>query len=382
MKKLYLLCILILITFVFLSCQLNKKQIPTAEKKIFGKLSNGQEVYVYTLRNAKGMEAKIINYGAIVVSLTAPDKKGVYADVVLGYDSLDSYEADKSFFGTIVGRYGNRIGKGQFTIDGTKYQLTINNGENHLHGGTNGFFRKLWTVENFEAVDTSGSASVTLKYVSIDGEEGYPGTLVLLVKYNLTNDNALEIYYTATTDKKTIINPTHHSYFNLSGDMTKMILDHELMINADKFTPVDKSLITTGTFSDVENTPMDFRVPKKIGKDIESDFEQLKFGGGYDHNWVLNKNQEIIFKCASLYEPTSGRLMEVWTDQPGLQFYSGNFLDGTLKGKQGIMYAKRTGLCLETQVYPDSPNKPDWPSPILEPGKVYTQTTIYKFYTK
>lgn len=382
MKKLLMLSCILLVTLTFFSCKTNKQQIPIAEKKLFGKLSNGQEVYEYTLRNAKGMEAKIINYGAIVVSLTAPDKKGVYADVVLGYDSLDSYEADKSFFGTIVGRYGNRIAKGLFTLDGIKYQLTINNGENHLHGGINGFFKKVWTVENFKAVDTSGSASITLKYVSKDGEEGYPGTLVLLVKYNLTNDNELEIKYTATTDKKTIINPTHHSYFNLTGDMTKTILDHELMIDADKYTPVDKSLITTGTFTDVENTPMDFRSAKKIGRDIDTDYEQLKFGGGYDHNWVLNKHPEKIFKCASLYEASSGRLMEVWTDQPGLQFYSGNFLDGTLKGKQGIMYEKRTGLCLETQVYPDSPNKPDWPSPVLEPGKFYNQTTIYKFFVK
>ncbi len=350
--------------------------------KIFGILSDGQEVNEYTLRNAKGMEARIIEYGAIIVSLTAPDKNGKFSDVVLGYDNLESYESDRSYFGTIVGRYGNRICKGKFALDGVNYQLNINDGENHLHGGTGGFNKKVWTVVNTGKVDAQGSSSITLKYTSKDGEEGYPGTVELTVIYTLTKKNELSINYTAITDKKTIINPTHHSYFNLSGDMNQTILDHEVMIDADKFTPIDKGLITTGTFNDVADTPMDFRTAKKVGKEIESDYEQLKLAGGYDHNWVLNKHREKIFKFAAVYEATSGRLMEVSTDQPGVQFYSGNFLNGTVAGKNGVMYAKRTGLCLETQLYPDSPNKPEWPSAVLEPDKVYSQTTIYKFSIK
>ncbi|MFA6598022.1 MAG: aldose epimerase family protein [Ignavibacteriaceae bacterium] len=352
------------------------------EKKIFGKLSDGQEVNVYTLKNANGMEAKIIDYGATVVSLTAPDKNGKYEDVVLGYDSLDGYVKDKAYFGSIVGRYGNRIGKGKFNLDGKEYQLSINNGENHLHGGTEGFNKKVWTVIHTDVVEALGSASITLNYKSKDGEEGYPGTVELTVKYTLTKDNELSINYIATTDKKTILNPTHHSYFNLSGNMHKTILDHEVMIDADKFTPVDVGLITTGAFAEVAKTPMDFRVPKKVGKEVDADFEQLKLADGYDHNWALNKAPNQLLKFASVYEPVSGRLMEVSTDQPGVQFYSGNFLDGSVKGKNGVMYARRTGLCLETQLYPDSPNKPEWPSPILEPGKVYNQTTVYKFSAK
>ncbi|MCX6168460.1 MAG: galactose mutarotase [Ignavibacteriales bacterium] len=371
---------LLTVFIVFISCQSNNKDHSMVEKKLFGKLANGTEVFSYTLRNVNGMEAKIISYGATVVSLTAPDKNGKYEDVVLGYDNLEGYIEGTSYFGAIVGRYGNRIGKGKFKLDGKEYQLSINNGENHLHGGVEGFNKKLWTVSGVD--ETPSGASISLKYVSMDGEEGYPGKVELTVVYDLTNENELRISYTGTTDKTTILNPTHHSYFNLSGDPNKTILDNELMIDAANFTPVDAGLITTGKFESVTNTPMDFHYAKKIGRDIESNFEQLKFGGGYDHNWVLNKHQEKIFKCADLYERESGRFMEVFTDQPGLQFYCGNFLDGSVKGKNGIMYQKRTGLCLEAQCFPDSPNKPEWPSAVLTPDKVYHQTTIYKFSAK
>jgi aldose 1-epimerase len=352
------------------------------KKESFGKLANGLEVNSYLLKNANEMEVKIIEYGAIVVSITTPDRNGKFADVTLGYDNLESYVTDTFCFGAIVGRYGNRIGKGKFTLDGKEYQLSINNGKNHLHGGTEGFNKKVWSAVNTKEEPTDGAASITLKYISKDGEEGYPGTVELTVKYTLTNDNELLINYSATTDKKTILNPTHHSYFNLSGDMNKTILGHEVMIDADKFTPIDKDLITTGVYAEVTNTPMDFRTPKIVGKDIEANYEQLKLAGGYDHNWALNKHGKALAKFASVYEAVSGRLMEAWTDQPGVQFYCGNFIDGTAKGKNGIAYAKRTGLCLEAQAYPDSPNKPDWPSPVLEPGKVYIQTTIYKFSSK
>ena len=382
MKSVILFCLTAVVILITASCQSNLKWKAMVEKKLFGKLSDGSEINAYTLKNGNGMEIKIINYGATVVSLTAPDKNGKYADVVLGYDNLEGYVTDKSYLGAIVGRYGNRIGKGKFKLDGKEYNLSINDGENHLHGGTEGFNKKVWNVVKTEADETAGSASISLKYISKDGEEGYPGTVELTVNYTLTKDNELSINYSATTDKKTILNPTHHSYFNLSGDMTKTILDNELMIDANKVTPVVKGLITTGEFADVTNTPMDFRNAKKIGKEVDADYEQLKLAGGYDHNWVLNKHQEKIFKFASVYEPVSGRLMEVSTDQPGVQFYCGNFLDGSITGKNGVKYAKRTGLCLEAQLYPDSPNKPEWQSPVLEPGKVYSQTTIYKFSAK
>ena len=352
------------------------------EKKSFGKLSNGEEVYLYTLTNKNGLKAEITNYGATVVSLFVPDKNGRLEDVVLGYDDVSGYEKGESYFGGIVGRYGNRIGKGKFSLDGTDYQLSINNGENHLHGGKVGFNKRVWRVVGAE--NKMGGSFITLNYVSIDGEEGYPGTVDISVHYWLNADNELCINYTATTDKNTIVNPTHHSYFNLTGDPTKTILEHELMIDADKYTPVDKGLITTGELADVANTPFDFRKPKAIGKDIDADNQQIKFGLGYDHNWVLNKHQELVYKFATVYEANSGRLMEIFTDQPGVQFYSGNFLDGKSKGKRGVMYQHRTGFCMEAQKFPDSPNKPEWPSATLKASKktLYRQATIYKFSTK
>lgn len=363
-----------------LFCQSKKEEAQMVEKKPFGKLADGREVYEYTLSNTNGVKAKIINYGATVVSLEVPDRNGKFSDVVLGYDNIEGYVADKSYFGAIIGRYGNRIGKGKFKLDGKEYQLSINNGENQLHGGTEGFNKKLWTVD---ATDESNlGPSITLSYVSKDGEEGYPGTVKLTVNYQLTNLNELKINYTGTTDKTTILNPTHHSYFNLTGDPNKTILDEELWIDADKFTPVDKGLITTGELADVKGTPMDFRKPTKVGARINDDYEQLKLGRGYDHNFVLNKHQELIPKVASVYDSSSGRFMEMWTDQPGVQFYTGNFLDGTVMGKNGIKYQFRTGLCLEAQHFPDSPNKPNFPSVVIKPGQVYRQTTIYKFSVK
>lgn len=369
----------VVLVFVIISCQSNKKAQPIIEKKLFGKLADESEVYSYTLTNLSGIQAKIIDFGARVVTLSVPDRNGKFADVVLGYDSVDGYVNDKAYFGAIVGRYGNRIGKGKFQLEGKEYQLAINNGENHLHGGVKGFYKVLWKAES---VESSTDPALKLTYVSKDGEEGYPGTVTLKVTYTLAKNNELRIYYEGTTDKTTILNPTHHSYFNLTGDPTKTILDHELMIAAESFTPVDSGLITTGELAKVEGTPFDFRKPTKIGACIDDKFQQLIFGKGYDHNWVLNDYNKTVRKVASLYDPQSGRLMEVLTDQPGLQFYSGNFLDGSITGKSGIIYTHRTGLCLEAQHFPDSPNKPNFPSVVLKPGEVYRQTTIYKFSTK
>jgi aldose 1-epimerase len=379
MKKLVvvILCILVAMNA---SCQTKKKDKSMIEKKSFGKLTDGAEVTLYTLKNAKGMEAKIIDYGATVVSLTAPDKKGVFADVVLGYDNVEGYAKGGTYFGAIVGRYGNRIGKGKLTVDGKEFQLACNNGANHLHGGPTGFNKRMWSVDGTSM--TKEGPAITLTYVSKDGEENYPGTVKLTVVYTLTNDNALSIVYTGTTDKTTVLNPTNHSYFNLSGDMNASILDHELMIAADTFTPVDAGLITTGKFVGVAGTPMDFRTAKIIGKDIEANFEQLKFGGGYDHNWVIAKYDGKVKLIATVYEPKNGRLMETFSTEPGVQFYCGNFLDGTVPGKKSIKYPKRSGLCLEAQHFPDSPNKPEFPTTLLKPGERYHQTTIYKFSTK
>jgi aldose 1-epimerase len=343
---------------------------------VFGKLPDNREVLQYTLTNRAGLSAQTINYGATLTSLKVPDRAGKMDDIVLGYDSLQGYMDGTAYFGAIVGRYGNRIGKGQFQLDGKQYQVTINDGENHLHGGKIGFNKVLW-----QANQTSPS-SIEFQYVSKDGEEGYPGTVTLKVTYTLTDKNELRINYEGTTDQPTILNPTHHSYFNLSGSLTNTILDHVLTIEADQYTPVDKGLITTGKLAEVANTPMDFRTPIAIGARINDSFEQLAFGKGYDHNWVLRGKAGQVHKAVELYEPKSGRLMTVYTDQPGMQFYSGNFLDGTAKGKNGIAYQRRTGLCLEAQAFPDTPNKPQFPTVTLRPGQVYRQTTVYQFSTK
>jgi aldose 1-epimerase len=344
--------------------------------RTFGKLPDGTEIKLYTIANTKGLSAEIINYGAIVVALKVPDRKGAMADVILGFDDLDSYVRDNSFQGAIVGRYGNRIAQGLFILEGKTYQLSINDGNNHLHGGSRGFFKQFWRCEK------ATRNSLRLSYVSPDGEEGYPGEVKIKVTYSITENNELKIEYWAQTNKTTILNPTSHCYFNLTGNPENMILEHELQINADNFTPVDSSLIPTGEIRPVAGTPFDFRESKPIGKDINVPDEQMQFGRGYDHNWVLNGYPGQVRPVASLYEPQSGRLMEVLTDQPGIQFYSGNFLDSTLIGKGGVHYNYRTALCLETQAFPDSPNKPNFPSVVLSPGETYRHTTIYRFAVK
>jgi aldose 1-epimerase len=346
----------------------------------FGKTPEGQQVRLYTLTNAQGLKAKIMTYGAIVVSLEVPDKKGQMEDVVLGYDNLDSYVKKSPYFGAIVGRYGNRIGQGKFTLDGVTHdKLALNdNGANHLHGGVKGFDKVVWTDEPVRRPEAVG---VKLSYLSKDGEEGYPGNLQATVTYLLTNDNELRIEYAATTDKATPVNLTHHGYWNLTGGQ-RDILGHVLTLNADRCTPVDKGLIPTGELLAVKGTVMDFTKPTAIGARIEDKYEQLQFGGGYDHNWVLVKGGKDMNLAARVYEPTSGRVMEVFTKEPAIQFYSGNFLDGTITGKRATVYQHRWGLCLETQHYPDSPNKPSFPSTILRPGQKYETVTVYRFSTK
>lgn len=343
----------------------------------YGVTPDGREVSLYTLTNAHGMEVKITNYGAIVQSLKTPDRNGALADVVLGFDTLDGYLGKHPYFGAIVGRYGNRIAKGKFALDGQEYTLAVNNGPNALHGGLKGFDKQVWTATAFEDDDAAG---LKLHLVSPDGDEGYPGELTVTVTYMLTNENALEIHYEATTDAPTVLNLTNHSYFNLDGAGNGDILDHSVTINADRFTPVDETLIPTGELRPVEGTPFDFRTAKPLGQDIGADEEQIKFGGGYDHNFVLNKTAAgAMTLAARVHAPESGRVMEVHTTEPGLQFYSGNFLDGTDVGKGGVAYAHRFGFCMETQHFPDSPNQPAFPSTVLRPGENYDTTTVYKF---
>ncbi|MBK5194203.1 MAG: galactose mutarotase [Flavobacteriaceae bacterium] len=356
-----------------------KMEIATIEKTAFGTTPEGESVDKYTLKNQKGMEVAIITYGGIITSLKVPNKDNVYEDVVLGYDSLAKYTKSSPYFGAIIGRYGNRIAKGKFSLDGKEYKLATNDGPNHLHGGAKGFDKVVWTAV---AIKGDSTASLKLTYLSKDLEEGYPGNLKAVVTYTLTNDNVLEVLYEATTDKKTIVNLTQHSYFNLSANFSKTILDHEIAINADTFIPVDATLIPTGKLTDVTNTPFDFRAAKVIGKDIEAKDDQLKKGLGYDHCWILNNQNEGFKLAASAYHPESGRLLEIYSDEPGIQFYTGNFLDGTLPSKTGGTYAHRTGFCLETQHYPDSPNQKYFPSTVLNPGEKYTSKTSFKFSVK
>jgi aldose 1-epimerase len=323
------------------------------------------------------MEARITNYGGIVVSLTAPDRNGKFADVVLGYNDLDTYMRPPfPYFGAIVGRYGNRIAKGRFTLDGVEYKLAINNGENSLHGGIKGFDKVVWTAREQK---TGAGPALVLNYLSKDGEEGYPGNLRTTVVYTLTNNNELKIDYTATTDKDTVINLTHHSYFNLAGEGNGDILNHNLVLRAESFIPTDAGSIPTGEIRSVAGTPFDFRKANTIGERINNDDQQLKFGNGYDHTWVINGHMGVLRQAAVVYEPTTGRQMEVWTTEPGVQFYTGNFLDAAIIGKSGKPYPRRSGLCLETQHYPDSPNEPKFPTTTLRKGATYRSTTIYRF---
>ena len=349
------------------------------ETAVYGKLDDGREVKIFTLANAKGVTARVMEYGAILVGVEVPDSKGRTADVTLGYDTLSGWLGSPSYFGATVGRFGNRIAHGKFTLDGKEYSLATNNSPGgipcHLHGGLKGFDKVLWRGET---VRKAGARGVALTYASKDGEEGYPGTLQVRVTYWLTDANELIWEAEATTDKPTIVNLAHHTYWNLSGDPTKPITGHLLMLAADSYLPTDKGLIPTGQVAPVAGTPMDFRAPIAIGSRVNADFEALKLGGGYDHCWVLRSGIGTRL-AARVTDPASGRIMEVLTDQPGVQFYCGNFLDGTVSGKKGVNIGFRTGLCLETEGFPDAPNHPDFPSTVLRPGQTYHHTMIVRF---
>ncbi len=346
------------------------------EKKPFGKTADGKDVDLYVLTNAKGMKAKVITYGAILTELDVPDRDGRLGDVVLGFDDLKGYLGAHPFFGATVGRVANRVAKGRFTLDGKEYKLATNNGPNALHGGLKGFDKKLWQAEQ---VPADNGVAVKFTYHSPDGEEGYPGDLAATVTYTLTNNNELRLDYTATTDKATPVNLTNHSYFNLAGQGSGDILGHELTLEAEKYTPVDDTLIPTGKIESVKGTPLDFTTPHKIGERIK---EMRGNPGGYDHNFVLNGGGKSLALGARVVEPKSGRVLEMYTTEPGVQFYTGNFLDGSNKGKGGAVYNKHAGFCLEAQHFPDSVNHPNFPSMILRPGQTYKQTTVYKFSTK
>ena len=345
------------------------------ESQDWGEAPDGQGVQLYTIVNDLGAEARITNYGGIVVSLRVPDRDGGLDDVVLGYDTLPEYVDDLSYFGCVVGRYANRIAGGRFTLNGVEYILTANERWNHLHGGIKGFSKVVWEAR---VVERAGSAGVSLSYLSRDGDEGYPGNLRAEVTYLLTEDDELRIEYEATTDRDTVVNLSHHSYFNLAGGGD--ILSHELTLLADSFTPVDGELIPTGELRSVTGTPMDFTAPTTIGERIEADDEQLEIAGGYDHNWVLKREGSGLSLAARVHHPVTGRTMEMSTTEPGIQFYSGNQLLTHISGKRGRRFGPRHGLCLEAQHFPDSPNRPEFPSTVLREGETYRQTTVYRFY--
>ena len=375
-RLLFVVTSLVLISILLVNCtenQRNKvkqpKSVMNMTKKIFGEV-DGKTVFQYTLTNKNGMTVKVLNYGGIVTHILVPDKNGELTDVALGYDSLSSYLEATPYFGALVGRYGNRIAGGKFELDGVTYNLALNNGPNHLHGGIKGFDKVVWEADDFLEADRTG---IVLTYESRDMEEGYPGNLAVKVTYTLTGNNELLIDYEAQTDKATIVNLTHHSYFNLKGHGNGDILDQQMEIFADQFVPVDKDLIPTGELLPVQNTPMDFTAPHRIGEHIG------RVDGGYDHCWVLRDYDGKQRLAARVTEPESGRIMEVLTDQPGLQFYSGNFLDGSNIGKGGVAYQKHYGFCLESEHFPDSPNKPQFPSVVLKPGEKYQTQTIYQF---
>lgn len=368
----------------FLSCNVKTELNSTTDNSFmndsitvskFGVLADGREVKEYKMTNTNGVVVKVINYGGIITSILTPDKNGDLADVVLGYDNLDSYVKNNPYFGALIGRYGNRIAKGQFKLDDHGYALAVNNGANHLHGGEKGFDKVYWNITEEKV---AGGVALRLQYISPDMEEGYPGTLTTDVVYTLTNENDLKIDYRATTTAKTIVNLTQHTYFNLTG-VEHDILRHELKINADRFLPVDSTLIPTGELRAVSHTPFDFSTPSRIGSRINEGDPQLQIANGYDHCWVINDGPDSLRLAATLYEPISGRELVVYTTEPGIQFYSGNFLDGSVTGKSEKSYKFRTGLCLETQHFPDSPNKPEFPSVVLDAGDTLTSQTVYHF---
>jgi len=344
----------------------------------FGEVE-GEAVELYNLENANGMVVRIMTYGGIIQSVMVPDRDGEMRNVTLGFPTLEQYVESNPYFGTITGRYANRIARGTFYLDDVRYQLALNNGENHLHGGEQGFDKFIWAAEEVEGEDGVG---LRLSRTSPDDEEGYPGNLEVEVTYTLTNDDEIRIDYSATTDETTVVNLTNHAYWNLAGEGTGTIYDHELQLNASNYTPVDETLIPTGEIAPVDGTPMDFTEATAIGERIRDDFEQLVIGRGYDHNWVIDRDDpedgELV-EAAVLTDPESGRTLTISTTEPGIQFYSGNFLDGSLIGTSFRMYRQGDGLALETQHYPDSPNQPDFPSTILEPGDEYTSTTVYAF---
>ena len=378
--------VLIIISFFFLgNCKNPKndnkmrKNKVSITKSFYGKTKDNKKIDLYSFKNKNGMQVDIINYGGIITSLKVPDKNGETENIVLGYNKLEDYINENPYFGSIIGRYGNRIAKGKFNLNGNQYTLATNNDENHLHGGNIGFDKVIWDAET---KINSNSSSLILKYLSRDMEEGYPGNLYTTVTYKITNDNSVEIKYEAQTDKTTVINLTQHSYFNLSGDFNQSILNHKVKINANQFLPVNKSLIPTGNKLNVSMTPFDFRNYKEIKKDINADDLQLNYGNGYDHCWVLNDYKNGYRLVASAFHEESGRLMEVYSDQPGLQFYTGNFLDGSLPQKGEGSYNFRSGFCMETQHFPNSPNQPDFPSVTLNPNEKYNSKTTYKFKIK
>jgi len=379
----------LLFTLFICACQSSSEDIAEAEStenmsieiitESLGHLENGAEISAYTLENASGIKMKVMNYGCIIMDLETPDRDGNIEDITLGYDNLQGYLDLTPYFGAIVGRYGNRIAKGRFELDGQSYELATNNDSNHLHGGVVGFDKRAWDIETFNNMGESG---LTCSIVSPDGEEGYPGQVEAQVTYTLNDKDQLVVDYLATSDKATPINLTQHAYFNLSAFKDQDILGHEIQINADHITPVDDTLIPTGDFAAVEGTAFDFRTARLIGDRIDAAETQIERGGGYDHNFVLNGDMGELRSAARVVHPGSGRVLEVETTEPGMQFYSGNFLDGAITGKNGVNYIRRSGFCLETQHYPDSPNQENFPSTILRPGEKYESQTVFTFSTE
>ncbi|MEZ5756860.1 MAG: aldose epimerase family protein [Emcibacteraceae bacterium] len=376
MKK-YIFCPAIVGAFLSLVSCMTNEELDRISVKQFGMLDDGRAVQVYTLKNSAGNSIDILDLGGIITTINMPDRDGNLADIALGFDNPEQYLTDSPYMGALVGRYANRIARGKFRLDGNEYTLAINNIGNALHGGIVGFDKKIWQSE---PSTTDDAAMLTLSLVSPDGDEGYPGALSATVTYTFDDQNRLTISYHATTDKATVVNLTNHSYFNLNGHNAGSILDHVMMINADRFTPVDETLIPTGEIAPVIGTAFDFESPKPIGRDIGAGEQQIQYGLGYDHNWVLEKSSPNDFElAATVYSPKSGRMIKLYTDQPGLQFYTGNFLDGTVAGKENTNYQKRGAFCLETQHFPDSPNHSNFPTTVLRPGETYETTTVFEF---